>query len=170
MQKQNACYRLLSLQKKIKKHWAKNTRANKIDEAEVRTRKIEIDQEKMEYINFAYNEEITYWKKAALARVVNEKEEKELVDLAPPRVLSNHKEKIEKTVNIDKIVFYLKSMYSTHNEETRTSIENIPTDEPSFEAMTSHLKNFSKCIKDDENMSLKNKCLFGGWILMASKL
>ena len=124
----------------------------------------------MEYINFACNEEITYWKKAALARVVNEKEEKELVDLAPPRVLSNHKEKIEKTVNIDKIVFYLKSMYSTHNEETRTFIENIPTDEASFEAMTSHLKNFSKCIKDDENMSLKNKCLFGGWILMASKL
>ena len=25
-------------------------------------------------------------------------------------------------------------------------------------------------IKDDENMSLKNKCLFGGWILMASKV
>ena len=39
-----------------------------MDEAEVRTRKIEIDQEKMEYINFPYNEEITYWIKAALAR------------------------------------------------------------------------------------------------------
>ena len=25
-------------------------------------------------------------------------------------------------------------------------------------------------IKDDENMSLKNKYLFGGWILMASKV
>ena len=34
-----------------------------MDETEVRTRKIEIDQEKMEYISFAYNEEITYWKK-----------------------------------------------------------------------------------------------------------
>ena len=30
-----------------------------MDEAEVRTRKIEIDHEKMEYKNFAYNEEIT---------------------------------------------------------------------------------------------------------------
>ena len=30
-----------------------------MDETEVRTRKIKIDQEKMKYINFAYNEEIT---------------------------------------------------------------------------------------------------------------
>ena len=53
-----------------------------MDKAEVRTR-IEIDQENMEYINFAYNEEITYCKKAALDRVLNEREEKELIDLAP---------------------------------------------------------------------------------------
>ena len=78
-----------------------------MDKAEVRTR-IEIDQENMEYINFAYNEEITYCKKAALDRVLNEREEKELVDLAPPRVLLIRKEKIEKTVNIDEIIFYLK--------------------------------------------------------------
>ena len=57
-----------------------------MDEAGVGTRKIEIDQEKMEYINFAYNEKITYWKKAALDRVSNERGAKELVDLAPPRV------------------------------------------------------------------------------------
>ena len=140
-----------------------------MDKAEVRTR-IEIDQENMEYINFAYNEEITYCKKAALDRVLNEREEKELVDLAPPRVLLIRKEKIEKTVNIDEIIFYLKSMYSTHNEEPRNFIDDIPVDERSFEAMTNRLKTFSKCIKDDENISLKNKCLFGGWILMASKL
>ena len=54
-----------------------------MDEAEVWTRKIEIGQEKMEYINFAYNEEITYWKKAALGTVANDREEKELADLAP---------------------------------------------------------------------------------------
>ena len=41
----------------------------------------------MEYINYSYNEEITYWEKAALAGVLNESEEKELVDLAPQRVL-----------------------------------------------------------------------------------
>ena len=69
----------------------------------------------MEYINCAYSEEITYWKKAALARVLNDSEEKELADLVPLRVLLIRKEKIEKTVNIDEIIFCLKSMYSTHN-------------------------------------------------------
>ena len=113
-----------------------------MDKAEVRTRKIEIDQENIEYINFAYNEEITYWQKAALDRVLSEWEEKELVDLAPPRVLLIRKEKIEKTVNIDEIIFYLKSMYSTHNEEPRTFIDDIPTDGPSFEVMTNRLKTF----------------------------
>ena len=36
--------------------------------------------------------------------------------------------------------------------------------------MINRLKTFSKCIKDDRNISLKNKCLFGGCFLMASKL
>ena len=119
-----------------------------MDETEVRTRKIEMDQEKMEYMNFAYNEEIIYWKKAALDRILNEREEKELVDLAPPKVLLIRKEKIEKIVNIDEIVFYLESMYQTHNEKPRTFIDDIPTNEPSFETMNNR-------IKDDENISLK---------------
>ena len=82
-----------------------------MDETEVRTRKIEMDQEKIEYMNFAYNEEIIYWKKAALDRILNEREENKLVDLAPPKVLLIRKEKIEKIVNIDEIIFYLESMY-----------------------------------------------------------
>ena len=119
-----------------------------MDETEVRTRKIEMDQEKIEYMNFAYNEEIIYWKKAALDRILNEREQKELVDLAPPKVLLIRKEKIEKIVNIDEIVFYLESMYQTHNEKPRTFIDDIPTNEPSFETMNNR-------IKDDENISLK---------------
>ena len=108
MEKQKkARYRLTTVRRR---YWAK-PRANKMDETEVRTRKIEMDQEKMEYMNFAYDEEITYWKKAALDRVLNEREEKELVDLAPPKVLLIRKEKIEKIVNIDEIIFYLESMY-----------------------------------------------------------
>ena len=51
-------------------------------------------------------------------------------------------------------------MYSTHNEEPRIFIDDIPVDERSFEAMTNRLKTFSKCIKDDENINLKNKCLY----------
>ena len=61
-------------------------------------------------------------------------------------------------------------MYSTHNDESRIFINNIPTEEPSIEAIINHLKTFPKYVKEDENMSLKNKCLFGGWILMASKV
>ena len=52
----------------------------------------------------------------------------------------------------------------------RIFIYDIPSKEPSFEAMTDYLKTSSKFIKEDENMSLKNKCLIDGWILMASKV
>ena len=52
-------------------------------------------------------------------------------------------------MNIDEIIFHLKSMYSTHNEEPRTLTNDIPTKEPSFEAINNDLKTFSKCIKDD---------------------
>ena len=143
-----------------------------MDEVEVKTKKIEIqvNQEKIDHINYVYNKEITYWKKAALGRVLNESEEKELQDLAPSRIFLIRKEKSEKTVKIDEIIFYLKSIYSTHNEEPRTFIYDIPTEEPSFEAITNYLKAFSKSIKEDENMSFKNKCLFGRWILIASKV
>ena len=122
-----------------------------MDETEVRTRKIKIDQEKMKYINFAYNEETTCPEKSSFGQGFRGERRKIIC-----------KEKIEKTVNTDEIIFYLKSMYSTHNEEPITFIDYIPTDDPSFEAMTNYLKTFSKCSKDDENMSLKNKCLFGG--------
>ena len=49
-------------------------------------------------------------------------------------------------------------------------INNISSEEPSFEVMTGYFKAFSKFIKENENMSLKNKCLIGGWILMTSKI
>ena len=100
-----------------------------MDEVEVKTKKIEIgvNQEKIDYINYVYNKEITYWKKAASERVLNESEEKELLDLASSRFLLIRKEKSEKIVDTDKIIFYLKFMYSTHNNEPRTFINNIPT-------------------------------------------
>ena len=73
-------------------------------------------------------------------------------------------------MNIDEIIFYLKLKYSAHNEEPRIFINDIPSEESSFEAIIDYLKTFLKSIKEDENMSLKNKCLIGGWILMASKV
>ena len=123
----------------------------------VRTKNIEIEvnQDKIDYINYAYSEDVTYWRKAALERVSTESEEKELIDLAPSRVSLNWKVKSVKTVNIDEIIFYLKSKYLAHNEEPRIFINGILSEEPSFEAMTGYLKTFSKFIKEDENMSLK---------------
>ena len=54
------------------------------------------------------------------------------------------KKKSKKTVNIEEIIFYLKSMYSTRNKEPRTFIYDIPTKEPSFEAITEYLITFPK--------------------------
>ena len=53
-------------------------------------------------------------------------------------------------VNIDEIIFYLKSQYYAHNDEERTFISNIPSEEnmPSFEAISGYLKTFSKSIKE----------------------
>ena len=84
------------------------------------------------------------------------------MDLAPSRVSLIRKVKSAKTAIIDEIIFYLKSKYSAHNEEPRIFIHDIPSEEPSFEVITGYLKTFSKSIKEDENVSLKNKCLFGG--------
>ena len=84
-----------------------------MDEAEVRIKKNRnrSKSRKDGIYNYAYNEEIAYWKKADSARVLNENEEKELVHLAPLRALLIRKEKIKKTVNTDETIFYLKSMY-----------------------------------------------------------
>ena len=69
------------------------------------------------------------------------------------------KVKNEKMVNIDEIIFYLKSHYSAQNSHERTFIPNIPSEEPSFEAITGYLKTFSKSIKEHENMGLKIRLL-----------
>ena len=82
---------------------------------EVRTKNIEteVNQEKIDYISYAYNEEIAYWKKAALARVLNESKEKELIDLAPSRVFLIRKEKSEKTVTIDQMILLKIYVFNT---------------------------------------------------------
>ena len=139
---------------------------------EVRESRIEVDihQEKADFINDAYEKELRYWKRAASDSVSTEIEAKELIDAAPRRVILVRKVKNEKMVNIAEIIFYLQSHYSAHNSHERTFIPNIPSEEPSFEAITGYLKTFSKSIKEHENMGLKNKTLISGWLLMASKV
>ena len=114
---------------------------------EVRTRnkiEVEIDQEEVDFINDAYEKELQCWKRAALESVSTENGAKELIDLVPSRVILVRKLKNEKVVNNDEIIFYLKSQYLAHNDEQRTFIRNIPSDEnmPSFEAITGYLKTF----------------------------
>ena len=53
---------------------------------EVRTKKIEVNQDKIDYVNYAYSKEVTYQRKAVLERVSTESEEKELIDLASSKV------------------------------------------------------------------------------------
>ena len=82
------------------------------------------------------------------------------------------KVKNKKVVNIDEISFYLRSQYLAYNAQERTFIPNIPSEEnmPSFEAITGYLKTFSKFVKEEEKMGLKNKTQIGGWLLIASKV
>ena len=106
----------------------------------------------------------------ALESVSTKNEARELIELAPRKVILVRKAKNQKFVNIEEIIFHLKSKYLEHNPEDRTFIPNIPSEEPSFEAITDNLKTFSKSIKEHENMGLKNKSLIGGWLLMAAKI
>ena len=68
-------------------------------------KKIEVNQEKRAYINYAYIEEITYWKKAVLERISTESEEKELVDLSPLRVSLIRKIRVQRPQTLTKQSF-----------------------------------------------------------------
>ena len=54
----------------------------------------------------------------------------------------------------------------TNNKDQITFVKNFPSVEevPSFEGIHKELKIILKYMKDGENMSLRNKALFGGWI------
>ena len=74
-------------------------------------------------------------------------------------------------MNMNEIIFYLKSRYLADNRDQINFIQEIPSqrDVLSFKAISEELKAISKSVKEDENMSLKNKFLFGGWILVVAK-
>ena len=74
----------------------------KMDEIRARNRiEVEIYQENADFINDAYEKELQYWKRATLESVSTENEAKELIELAPSRVILVRKVKNEKIVNID---------------------------------------------------------------------
>ena len=73
--------------------------------------------------------------------------------------------------NINEIIFYSKNQYLPHNEERGAFIEDIPNQEDqSFKEVSDCLKTFSKSIKENKNMNLKNKTVMGGWVSKAVKV
>ena len=97
---------------------------------------VNLSQEKIEFINDAYQKELHYWKKAALESVLTENRRKQLTDLAPD------------AKNVHEIILNLNSRYLPHHKEQRTFMQDIPSQEDisSFEAITDYLKTFSKSI------------------------
>ena len=66
--------------------------------------------------------------------------------------------------------FHSRKNYSTHTEE-QVRIDDIPQDDSfSFEEMSHYLKSYSKSVIEVENMTLKNKILFGGRLSTAAKV
>ena len=95
---------------------------------------------------------------------VSTKNERKSIELAPKKVILVRREKNQKLVNIEEMIFYSTSWYLKHNEN-RTFIPDIPSEEPSFEVMASNLKKILKSIKDHENIGLKNKVSYR-WVVI----
>ena len=113
-----------------------------------------LSQEKIDFINAAYEEEIDYWKRVAL-RSKKEKEKKELTNLALSRVFLARKDAGKGSAeNIHEMPFYLKKNYSTHNRE-QAPVDDIPQDDRSvsFEEMSHCLKTYSKSVIEVENVT-----------------
>ena len=106
-------------------------------------------QEKRDFINAAYAEEVGYWKRAALGSK-NEEERKQITDLAPSNFFwgaggckDAGKSRAE---NIYEMLFYLRKNYLTHTEEQARIDDILQDDRFSFEEMFDYLKkNFKIC-------------------------
>ena len=65
----------------------------------------------------------------------------------------------------------MKSKYSANNRDQIVPIKAIPNLEnvPSDQVIFEELKTISKSIEEDENLTLINRDLFGGWISVAKR-
>ena len=80
-----------------------------------------LPQEKIDFINAAYAEEVDYWKRTALGSK-NEKERKQITDLAAVKVFLARKDAGKSGVeNIYEKLFYLRKNYLTHTDERASS-------------------------------------------------
>ena len=76
-----------------------------MDEARESKVEVELHQEKVDFINDAYEKGLRYWKRAALESVVTGNKARELIELAPRKVILVRKVKNQKVVNIEEIFF-----------------------------------------------------------------
>ena len=118
-----------------------------------------LSEEKIDFINTAYAEEVNYWKRAALGSK-NEEERKQLTNMAPSRAFLARKDAGKSsTKNIHEMLFYLKKNYSPHNQEQARTDDILQGDSFSFEEMSNYLKTYFKSVIEVEDMTLKNKVL-----------
>ena len=76
---------------------------------------VSLSQDKINSINSTFQKELDYWKEAALKNL-GENETNQLKDSAPPSLLLIRRaKKNAKKVDINIMIFYLKSQYSTNN-------------------------------------------------------
>ena len=111
-----------------------------------RTIEVNLSQGKIKSINSAFQKELDYWKEAALKNL-DENEANQLKVLAPLSFLLIRKaEKNAKKVDINKMIAYLKSEYSTNIRNQIVLFQNFPSLEEvsSFEGIQEELKLISK--------------------------
>ena len=103
--------------------------------------KVNLSQEKINFISDTNQKELQYWKEATLKKALDEDEANELKDSAPPSFFLICKpEKNAKKTDINEITSHLQSQYSTDNRDQITFIQLYPSqrDVPCFEK---YLKN-----------------------------
>ena len=80
----------------------KSNRSEEKKMDEVTESRIEVElHQKVDFINDAYEKGLRYWKRAALESVSTENEARELIELAPRKVILVRKAKNQKLVNIE---------------------------------------------------------------------
>ena len=79
----------------------KSSEEKKMDKVRESRIEVEIHQEKVDFVNDAYEKELQYWKRVTLESVSTENEAQELIQLGPSRVILVRKVKNEKIVNIN---------------------------------------------------------------------
>ena len=130
---------------------------------------VSLSQDKINLKNGTYQKELGCWKDAALKMALDGDKANQLKGSAPFFLLIR---KPAKKMDIDEIISYLKFQYLTSNKDQVTFVKNLPSIEEVIflKRIQEALKIISEYMKDDENMSLRNKALFGRWMSVARKI